>query len=275
VEKTKTLQNCHSALTATLLISAFGSIAVGCLPTGTSAVARYNITNYSPNTDSTGFAGTWVITLNNEKIPVQAETQLYQRHLVRIKSINGAPDSYEFSYCNGDAAATRSIVVASGQTITLPIITGGDFSISTNGHMTSTLTYGDDTVTLRAVRLSSNPDLSAGSVGFDLANDSSGAFMQPAVCFSEYQRVVPQQQIANYYLLNGAGENVSGHTTIDLVDYFLQGHRITGADGVHQVEGLVTDNGTLTSDNHGLRGNIQTAGNSATTAGSIVLDVKL
>lgn len=147
--KTKTIQGCRNALAATLVIGAFGGATIGCMPLEKADLSRYRAVSYSPNTNSTGLAGAWVLLFNNEfaQSPF-VPAAFYQRQLIRFSPVVGAVDTYEITYCGGEDSPLKATVIASGDVITLPVPHGSDhltdFSVIGNGRMTSTTTLYDE-----------------------------------------------------------------------------------------------------------------------------------
>jgi len=264
-----------------LLVGAFGTLAMGCLPTGGSDLARYDTANYTPNTDGSGLTGTWVFTLNNEINEAEPRTGEYQRKLVRIAAVDGAANTYEVTSCWG-ARVARSSAVATGDTVSV-LIDGTTYTYSqtTEGRMTAPLYYGDGNVrgTLRAVRLSSDPQFAAGTVGLDFASDNTGTIKRPTVCFDELYYDLPAMDGFNPsdYSLHAVGESAADTHWVEVTDAPIGNVWLNASDDADgYISGApVTKTNTLRSTVQGIKGTLITEGDYDEGAGSIVLDVKL
>jgi hypothetical protein len=271
----------HGALIAALTIGLSGAI-TGCLQTDNSAFAKYDAASYKANTDGTGYAGTWILTFNNEQPQDPANpVAVYSRNLIRIRPIDGAPDRYEVNSCNS-ATGWYSTVEVSNNTILLPA-QGGDrmvqFSPTTEGHMISNA-YEQ---TRHAVRLSSDPDLDAGSVGMNVFSDGAGLVRRPLLCFDEWQSVGPKHQgsdvLAHEVRAYGfTNQNEHGYAVVSETPVGLVTN-LDGYDDGRSLNGPILGNlSTLKSTIQGISGTVRTLGREEDVppiAGSLVFDIRL
>jgi hypothetical protein len=288
--KINTVGSSQRALITMVTLGVFGSLTAGCLPTtGKVPVTQYDSANYQSNTDSSGIAGTWLITYNNEG-PADS-VSVYGRDLVRVKPVEGTADSYEVTYCDQDGAIQSAAETISDDNIQLPV-SGGEhvleWTTTSNGRLVAQFALpeysGGGVKTFHGVRLSGNPALDAGTVAIDYASDSTGAIRQPTACFFEFQIVgyVQDLLIINNYTLATSGTSASGTVkvrmenlpTFDLsVETSLNGSDSTG----HSFGGPYVGNiNTAKSTIHGITGTISTLGNeNPADDGSAILKIKL
>jgi len=286
MNRTHKIQTGGIGLISALMVSVFGGLTTGCVPTDDPTLAQYNAANYQPNTDSSGLAGTWILTLGATEPTSQGTLNEYGRELVRIKPIDEAAGTYDLTYCSSGPFVRHETITAKGNRIALPDLGYTpfiNFSKTGNGTAKAITRFNSiegGAAMHYAIRISGNPDLAIGTVGVDFASDNASMLTEPAVCFRESRTIFEKPGIfpnGHQILASGNGENNPVRIWASLDDdggfiEALQGDNVNNAS--FPLYGPV--NGDITqSTAHGVTGTLVTDGYDPSTAGSAVFDLKL